>query len=398
MGSVGAPGGVLQRIYSRQDATLATVREWIQSESIPVWAECAGLSPELHCWQLQVRNLSIDTDGRLWRRRTPPSAGSQLVVPQSERRSMIRRFHDSLFAGHLGISRTVFRLQTRVYWPGLRQDVRTYVTSCTVCLARKSPCPRRAPMGHVTVGRRWEGVAMDFLDMSITSAKGNRYVLVMVDCFSRWTEACPLPDKTAISVADAFFSNIVCRFGMPCVIHSNQGREFENKVMHELCLLGGSHKTKTTPYHPESDGLVERFNRTLLMMLAMFAHKDDWDDLLPPVMMAYRSSVHESTGFSPYRLMFGEECMLPMDIGLPCQQPDPQEGITSPYAVWVKDSLEVAFDQVRRHSGQAVQRQKRLYDQQAVQRLFAIGDWVMRYYPAGRSVNWTLSGLAHIWW
>ena len=207
----------------------------------------------------------------------------------------------------------------------------------------------------------------------------------MVDCLSRWTEACPLPDKTANSVADAFFSNIVCRFGMPRVIYSDQGRELENKVMHELCLLGGSHKTKTTPYHPESDGLVERFNRTLLMMLAMFAgeHKDDCDDLLPPVMMAYRSSVHESTGFSPYRLMFGEECTLLMDIGLPRQQPDLAEDVTSSYAVWVKDSLEVAFDQVRRHSGQAVQRQKRLCDQRAVRRLFAIGNWVMRYYPAG---------------
>ena len=128
---------------------------------------------------------------------------------------MIRRFHDSLFAGHLGISRTVFRLQTRVYRPGLRNDIRKYITSCTVCIARKSPCPRRAPMGHVAVGRRWERVAMDLLDMSVTSAKGNRYVLVMVDCFSRWTEACPLPD--------AFFSNIVCRFGMPTVIHSDQG-------------------------------------------------------------------------------------------------------------------------------------------------------------------------------
>ena len=190
---------------------------------------------------------------------------------------------------------------------------------------------------------------MDLLDMSITSAKGNRYVLVMVDCFSQWTEACPLSDKTAISVADAFFSNIVCRFGMPSVIHSDQGREFENKVMHELCILGGSHKTKTTPYHLESDRLVERFNRTLLMMLAMFAgeHKEDWDDLLPPVMMAYRSSVHESTGFSPYRLMFGEECMLPMDIGLPRRQPDFAEDVSSPYAIWVKDTLEVAFDQVR---------------------------------------------------
>ena len=98
------------------------------------------------------------------------------------------------------------------------------------------------------------------------------------------------------------------------VIHSDQGREFENTVMQELCLLCGSHKTRMTPYHSESDSLVERFNRTLLMILAMFVgeNRDDWDDLLPAV--AYRSSVHESTGFSPYRLMFGEECTLPRSV------------------------------------------------------------------------------------
>ena len=97
-------------------------------------------------------------------------------------------------------------------------------------------------MGHVDVGHRWDRVAMDLLDMSVTTAKGNRYVLVMVDCFSRWTEVCLLPDKTALAVADAFFQHIVCRFALPMVIHSDQGREFENKVMQELCLLCGSHK------------------------------------------------------------------------------------------------------------------------------------------------------------
>ena len=75
---------------------------------------------------------------------------------------MIRRFHDSLFAGHLGISSAVFRLQTQVYWPGLRNDVQTYIASCTVCIARKSPCSD-APMGHVAVGRRWERVTMDLI-------------------------------------------------------------------------------------------------------------------------------------------------------------------------------------------------------------------------------------------
>ena len=368
------------------DKILQTVRSWVDSGLTPPWRECAGFSPELRSWRLQIGNISIDPEGRLWRRRSPPAVGSQLVIPILKRREFIREFHDSLLAGHMGVTRTVYRLLDRVYWPGLRGDVRTYIKSCTVCIARKSPCPRKIPMGHVEVGHRWDRVAMDLLDMSVTTARGNRYVLVIVDCFTRWTEAFPLPDKTAHSVADAFFNNVVCRFGMPIVIHSDQGREFENKIIHELCLIGGSHKTRTSPYHPEGDGMVERFNRTLLMMLAMVAGKnrDDWDDLLPAVMMAYRSSVHESTGYSPYRLMFGEECTLPMDIGLPTDPSQPQEELTSPYAIWVRDALEEAYEQVRIHSGQAVQRQKRLFDRRAVTRTFAKGDWVMRYYAPAK--------------
>ena len=86
---------------SRQDATFTTVREWVQSGVAPAWSD------ELRCWRLQIGNLSVDTEGRLWRRRAPPSRASQLVVPSREHQDMIRRFHDSLFAGHLGVSRTV---------------------------------------------------------------------------------------------------------------------------------------------------------------------------------------------------------------------------------------------------------------------------------------------------
>ena len=110
---------------------------------------------------------------------------------------MMRLFHDSLFAGHLGISRTVYRQQDRVYWPGLWQDVRSYIASCMVCLARKSPCPRRAPMGRRSP---MESGGYESFGHVSYNPKGNRYVLVMVDCFSRWTEACPLPDKTALAV------------------------------------------------------------------------------------------------------------------------------------------------------------------------------------------------------
>ena len=375
-------------VASHQDTTLTTVREWVQSGVVPAWSECAGLSPELRCWRLQIGNLSVDTDERLWRRRAPLSGVSQLVVP-SRRLPVCRTFGS--FADSVLVTESSLLA-------GLRHDVRSYPASCTVCLVCKSACPQRAPIGHVDVGHRWNRVAMDLLDMSVTTAKGNRYVLVMVDCFSRWTEACPLPDKTALTVADAFFQHIVCSFRMPVVIHLDQGREFENKIMHELRIMGSSHKIKTIPYHPESDGLVERFNRTLLMMLAMFVEeiRDDWDDLLLAVMMAYHSSVHKSTSFNPYRLMFGEECTLPMDVGLPWRESDLPNPISSPYAVWVRDALEVAYDQVRRHSGQAVQRQKRLYDRRALRRLFAVGDWVLRYYTPAKNANWTLHGWVRI--
>ena len=165
--------------------------------------------------------------------------------------------------------------------------------------------------------------------------------------------------------------------------HSDQGCEFENHLMQELHLLFGAHKTRTTPYHPASDGLVEIYNRTLPMLLPMFVgeHRVDWDDLLPAVMMAYRSSVHESTSSSLYQLMFGEECTLPLDLGLPHRIQDSPDSIQNLYGLWVREALEVAYDQVRCHAGQAVGRQKRLYDKLAVKRVFAIIDWTMRYYP-----------------
>ena len=188
------------------------------------------LSLELRSWRLQFGNVSLDSAGRLWRCYPPPAILRQLVVPPGECWGFIKRYHDSVFVGHLGVSRTVCRLLDRVYWPGLREDVRSYLVSCSVCLARKSPGPRRAPMGHVSVGHRWDIVAMDILDMSVTTEMGNRYVRVIVDCFSWWTEACPLPNKKAVAVADAFFQLIICHFGMQAVIHSDQGHKYRSCV------------------------------------------------------------------------------------------------------------------------------------------------------------------------
>ena len=161
-------------VASRQDATLTTVREWYSLG----WFRHGQIARDCH-QSCGVGDCRLAICQWIWRgdygvAGLPRRGASQLVVPSRECQDMIRRFHDSIFACHLGVSRTVYRLQNRVFWPGLCQDVRSYLASCTVCLARKFPCPRRAPMGHVDVGHRWDRVAMDLLDMSVTTAKGNR--------------------------------------------------------------------------------------------------------------------------------------------------------------------------------------------------------------------------------
>ena len=171
---------------------------------------------------------------------------------------------------------------------------------------------------------------------------------------------------------------------MLLVIHSDQGREFENGLMKSLCNLLGCVKTRTAPYHPESDGMVERFNRTYLMMLSMFVNdrRDNWHELLPFVMHAYRTSVHKSTRYSPFRLMMGEECSLPQDVSTEELRSSRENEVTPhPFAAWVRNALEVAYDQVRHSLHRTAALRKRLYDVKAVNRKFPVGSWDLRYYP-----------------
>ena len=130
-------------------------------------------------------------------------------------------------------------------------------------------------------------------------------------------------NKEATSVATAFVNEFVCRVGVPESLHIDQGKNFESALIKEICQLLGVKKTRITPYHPQTDGLVERFNRTVLDMLSMAVQQDEhgWDLLLPPVMLAYRTSVQETTGTTPFSLMFGLEPRLPEDImfGIPAE-------------------------------------------------------------------------------
>ena len=306
--------------------------------------------------------------------------------PRSLRDTVFNDSHHTTYGGHFGITHTHSKLQLHYFWPGMSDFVRDRISACHKCVARKSPVNRHHPMGHVPVSGKFERVAMDLLDVSVISAKGFKYILVVCDYFTKYTEAYPLKDKTARSVVDALMDVWLPRYGFPLFLHSDQGKEFDNVMIHQLSELLGTVKTKTTPYHPRSDGLVERFNRTLLAMLAMFVSQehDNWDDLLPFMMLAYNTTVHTSTGYTPYRLVFGDECNLPGNLVHRELRADPPQGDPGTYASWVQQALYESYDEVRAQQQRATHRQKRNYDSKAVARAFPINCWTLRYYPPAR--------------
>ena len=144
----------------------------------------------------------------------------------------------------------------------------------------------------------------DILEVPVSRCN-NRYLLVVMDYFTKWVEAIPLRDQTAASISAAVIK-LCCSFGIPEVLHSDQGRNFESQLFHDVLTAFGIQKSRTTAYHPQGDGMVERFNCSLLQLLRCYTEtEDDWEQFLPLVLYAYCTAIHSSTHVSPFQLMFG---------------------------------------------------------------------------------------------
>ena len=210
-----------------------------------------------------------------------------------------------------------------------------------------------------------ERVAIDLLKLPETD-RGNKYCLVASEYFTRFVHAMAIPDKESKTVAFTLFDRFLSLLGMSKELHSDQGGEFESQLFNEMCDMLDVTKSRTTAGNPKSDGLIERFNRTLTSMLRAFAEEypNNWDLYLPHVMMGYRATVQESTGMTPNYLMFGRECDLPPDLmyGLPTGEKAME---TTEWAREMRDRFETAYKFVRQHLKSSQVRQKKLYDQRS---------------------------------
>uniref|UniRef100_A0A8C5QEG3 Gypsy retrotransposon integrase-like protein 1 n=1 Tax=Leptobrachium leishanense TaxID=445787 RepID=A0A8C5QEG3_9ANUR len=302
-------------------------------------------------------------DGVVYRRGPSTSAEEiqQLFLPTKHRESVLRSLHDE--HGHLGAERTFKLVRDRFYWPCMRAEVESYCHSCLRCIQRKTLPTRTAPMSHLQSQGPMDLVCIDFLCLE-PDASGQGNILIVTDHFTRYAQAFSTKDQRAPTVAKVLMEKFFVHYGLPRRIHSDQGRDFESRLVGQLLELLGIQKTRTTPYHPQGDAQPERFNRTLLNMLGTLSNveKQSWSRHIATLVHAYNSTESDATGYSPYRLMFGREARLPVDLAFGLSLDQTSVASHRNYVDRLRKNLASAFEQDRLTSGNREQRNKRNYD------------------------------------
>ena len=305
----------------------------------------------------------------------------QWVVPTSEIPNILKQCHDNPTGGHFGYWKTLGKIRQNYFWLGMSSEVRAWCRTCTICRHFKGPNHQKpAPLQQAAVGAPFDRVGLDLLGPFPRSSRGNRYVMVVMDYFSKWPEAVAIRNQEAQTVAEALVDHVISRYGVPREIHTDQGRHFEAKLVKEVIgLLGGS-RTRSTPLHPQSGGLVERLNRTLAKHMAMFVnkHHTDWDEKLSLFLLAYRSAPHRTTGFSPAQLVFGRDLCLPEMLW---RQPTQEPTTTTAYAIQLRNYLEQIRNFARDEIKLEMRAQKEMFDRKTKQPSLQADDWVWVYTP-----------------
>ena len=351
----------------RQDSILSEVIGWkIAGRKPPYWCMKKRSTVEKAYWQDFDRLIfQNDVLCRQIYQPSPRSVLHQIILPPALQGSVLSLLHGNILAGHLSAEKVLKRAQQICYWPFMARDIREWCQKCIPCDARRSPSPQlRAPMKTIVASQPLQKVAADILELP-TTGHGNRYVLVVQDYFSKYVNLYAMKDQRAVTVAECLFEKYICEHGIPESLHTDQGRQFESELIGCLCKLLGVQKTRTSPYHPQCDGMVERFNRTLIDQLAkaLLQQPGEWDESLNQVALAYNTSPHSTTGYTPFYLTHGREARMPVNLLLPNSTPsDTPQVSTDDYAGQIADKLQSAFTVATQNRDQAHVKQKLYYD------------------------------------
>ena len=373
------------------DRGIQRVRKWItERQPRPV-------RPALSLEPLEVRQLVgqwselVVRDGLLCRWKTLAGRARkrlQIVLPSSLRLEIFGYFHGHRTAAHFGRKRTLEKIKQRYYWPGMSKDTIRWITHCpTCCLTKTGAGVGKSPLCQELFGVRMARLAVDIISGFVTTSDENVCMMVVQDYYTKFVQVFPLKNHQARTCAEALVKGWVLIFGAPLMLHSDQGREFESRLFAEMCDVLTICKTRTNPYRPQSDGQVERFNRTLISGLKTLvdSHQRNWDDFAAYVAHAYNATVHASTGCTPNMLVFGGENIMPADLVFGTVLRAVEAPCTIAFAEQLRQELRESYNLVRYHLEKAAVHQKVGYDTGLKKRRYSPGQKVVRLFAPAQN-------------
>ena len=305
----------------------------------------------------------------------------KLVVPKDQRRSILSACHDEFTSGHQGEARTYHRVNERYYWPQMRADVRKFVQQCKICQQTKIPSTK--PSGLLGARhlpkRPFDIIATDLIGPLPRSTKGFKYICMVIDVFSKYVIVKPIRDAKSRTVASVIESEVFLTYGVPSRILCDNGPEYRGAPFKALAEEYGVRIFYNARRHPQANP-AERYNRSLITMLRSYLKDEQkrWDTLLPKLAVALRTSISETTGFSPASLvfLFGYE-MQPNFSSLAVEDP---ESLSHPLqkANVRKSALGALVEKVHQRITQASRKNKATYDLRRKHLEFDVGEWVWK--------------------
>ena len=379
------PSPVNLHTLQRQDPDISAIISYLETTALPTDdAKARSLLLTIDSYYLDEAGILC----HLWipRKRKQPSIYSQVVIPASLRHDLLMSCHKDPTAGHLGHLKTYEKVRHRYYWHGMFKDIEHWCRTCIDCAMRKRPRHHhRAPLLPIPVEGPFDRLAMDILGPLPVTHDGNRYILVFSDYYTRWPEAYALPSIEATRIAQLLIDEILARHSAPRTLLSDRGSNFLSSVVQAVCNIMNTRRLHTTAYHPQTDGLVERFNSTLCDGLSMYVstHQKDWDKHLPLILFAYRVAPNATTGESPFYLLYGREPRLPLDVTLLLPDSNVSSSVAELRARLVSN-LEESQKIIASNTQLAQQKMKLQYDKNAAPVTFDIGSKVWVYTPKNR--------------
>jgi len=256
--------------------------------------------------------------GKLW---CDVSTGNNRpFVPEPLRRAIFEQIHS---LSHPGIRGTRKLVTSRYFWPSVNKDVNHWTKCCVPCQKAKVVKHTRSPLGKFKLpSGRFEHLHIDLVG-PLPPSNGFTYILTVVDRFTRWPEAYPITDQSAETVAKCLVAHYVSRFGVPSEIATDRGKQFESRLFAEMCKLLGSNRVRTTSYHPQANGMIERNHRKFKESLIARCNTIHWSDELPIILLGIRATVKEDLNCSPAELVYGQTLKIPGEFFVDTPLSDP---------------------------------------------------------------------------